>query len=48
MKYWLYKEVILREFKRHMEFLEYTMDLLKQDLDLLLQWGRSCNDKAKA
>lgn len=38
MKYWLYKEEILEELKKHDEFIEYTMDQCKQDLDVLINW----------
>jgi uncharacterized protein (TIGR02677 family) len=38
MKYWMYKEHVLEELKKHSEFKEYTMDLLKQDLDVLVSW----------
>ncbi|MFT9496800.1 TIGR02677 family protein [Anaerosolibacter sp.] len=38
MKYWMYKEDVLEELKRHGEFKSYTMELLKQDLDVLVSW----------
>lgn len=38
MKYWLYKEDVFEELKEHVEFSQYTMELLKQDLDTLVQW----------
>lgn len=38
MKYWMYKEEIYEELKKHSEFNEYTMDSLKQDLDVLVSW----------
>ena len=38
MKYWLYKEDVFDELKKHEEFSQYTMDLVKQDLDTLVQW----------
>lgn len=36
MEYWLYKEDIFNELKKHSEFSLYTMDDLKQDLDTLV------------
>ena len=38
MKYWMYKEEIFDELKKHEEFNEYTMDQCKQDLDVLISW----------
>jgi uncharacterized protein (TIGR02677 family) len=38
MKYWMYKEEVFEELKKHKEFEDYTMDLLKQDLDNLVLW----------
>lgn len=38
MKYWMYKEEIFDELKKHEEFSEYTMDQCKQDLDVLISW----------
>jgi len=38
MKYWMYKEEVLEELKQHDEFQNYTLDLLKQDLDVLVAW----------
>ncbi|OPJ60961.1 TIGR02677 family protein [Clostridium oryzae] len=38
MKYWMYKEEIYDELKKHEEFSEYTMDQCKQDLDVLISW----------
>lgn len=38
LKYWLYKEEILEVLKNHEEFRNYTMDALKQDLDILVNW----------
>lgn len=38
MKYWMYKEEVYEELKKHSEFEGYTMDLLKQDLDVLVEW----------
>lgn len=39
MKYWMYKEEVLEVLKEHEHFAEYTMDMLKQDLDILVEWG---------
>ncbi len=38
MKYWMYKEDVFEELKRHEEFKDYTIDLIKQDLDVLIVW----------
>lgn len=38
MKYWMYKEEIFEELKKHEEFKSYTMDQCKQDLDVLITW----------
>ncbi|HBM75288.1 MAG TPA: TIGR02677 family protein [Clostridiaceae bacterium] len=38
MKYWMYKEDIYEELKKHEQFSQYTMDDLKQDLDVLVSW----------
>ena len=38
MKYWLYKEDIFAELKKYDEFEEYTIDMLKSDLDALVNW----------
>lgn len=38
MKYWMYKEEIFQELKKHEEFNEYTMEQCKQDLDVLISW----------
>ena len=38
MKYWLYKEDIFDELKKYDEFEEYTIDMLKSDLDTLVNW----------
>ena len=38
MKYWMYKEEVLDELKKHNEFTNYTLDNLKQDLDVLVLW----------
>lgn len=38
MKYWMYKEDVYEELEKHEEFRDYTIDLLKQDLDVLITW----------
>ncbi|TJX14948.1 TIGR02677 family protein [Tissierella creatinini] len=38
MKYWMYKEEVFEELKSHDEFANYTIDNLKQDLDVLVSW----------
>ncbi|WP_297421926.1 TIGR02677 family protein [Clostridium sp.] len=38
MKLWLYKEDIFEELKKYEEFEEYTIDMLKGDLDALVNW----------
>lgn len=38
MKYWLYKEDIYEALKINDEFKEYTMEMCRQDLDVLLSW----------
>ncbi|MBC2580033.1 TIGR02677 family protein [Clostridium sp. DJ247] len=38
MKYWMYKEEVFEELKKHEKFMEYTMDQCKQDLDVLISW----------
>ncbi|KNZ43142.1 TIGR02677 family protein [Acetobacterium bakii] len=38
MKYWLYKEDIFEALKENDEFKAYTMDMCRQDLDVLLSW----------
>ncbi len=38
MKYWMYKEDIFEELSQHLEFADYTMDMLKQDLEVLVTW----------
>lgn len=39
MKYWMYKEEVFEELKKHEYFTDYTMDMCKQDLDVLAEWG---------
>ncbi len=38
MKYWMYKEELYEELKKHEYFKDYTMDMCKQDLDVLVEW----------
>lgn len=38
MKYWMLNEEVFDEFQNHQEFKNYTMDMLKQDLDVLVTW----------
>lgn len=38
MKYWMYKEEVFEELHKHVEFQHYTLDQLKQDLDVLIVW----------
>lgn len=38
MKYWMYKEEVFDELKLHKEFSNYSIDNLKQDLDVLVTW----------
>lgn len=38
MKYWMYKEDVYEELKKHAIFSDYTIDELKQDLDILVGW----------
>jgi len=38
MKYWLYKEDVYETLKTNDEFKEYTMEMCRQDLDVLLSW----------
>ncbi|QAA33570.1 TIGR02677 family protein [Clostridium manihotivorum] len=38
MKYWMYKDEVFEELKKHEEFREYTIDNCKQDLDVLIGW----------
>ena len=39
LQYWLYKEDVYEELKRHPEFAVYTIDECQQDLETLVQWG---------
>ncbi len=38
MSYYMYKEDVFEELKKHPEFSQYTMDNCKQDLDVLVSW----------
>ncbi len=50
MKHWMYKEEVFNELKKHEYFLEYNMDMCKQDLDTLAEWGNliPAQDTSKA
>lgn len=50
MKYWMYKEEVFNELKKHEYFSEYNMDMCKQDLDTLVEWGNliPAQDTSKA
>lgn len=39
IKYWMYKEEVFEELKKHSLFEGYTMEQCKQDLDTLVEWG---------
>jgi len=39
IKYWLYKEEVFEELKKHPYFENYTMELCQQDLAALVEWG---------
>lgn len=39
IKYWMYKEDVYQELKKHELFKDYTIEQCKQDLDVLLEWG---------
>lgn len=39
IKYWMYKEEVWEELKKHSLFRDYTMEQCKQDLDVLVEWG---------
>ncbi|MDP2842822.1 MAG: DUF2397 family protein, partial [Acetobacterium sp.] len=38
MKNWLYKEEVFAALKEYDEFVNYTLEQCKQDLDVLLSW----------
>lgn len=38
MKYWIYKEEVFEELKKHEQFSEYTIEQCAQDLEVLLSW----------
>lgn len=50
MKYWMYKEEVFNELKNHEYFSDYNMDMCKQDLDTLAEWGNliPAQDTSKA
>ncbi|HBK69236.1 MAG TPA: TIGR02677 family protein [Firmicutes bacterium] len=50
LKYWLYKEEIWEELRKHPEFVTYTIEECQQDLETLVQWGNliPVQDTAKA
>jgi uncharacterized protein (TIGR02677 family) len=50
LQYWLYKEEVYTELKKHPEFAAYTIDECQQDLDTLVQWKNliPVQDTAKA
>ncbi len=50
LKYWLYKEEIFEELRKHPEFVTYTIEECQQDLETLVQWGNvvPVQDTAKA
>lgn len=39
IKYWMYKEEIFEELKKHPHFESYTMEQCQQDLAALVDWG---------
>ncbi len=39
IKYWMHKEDVFEEMKKHEHFENYTFDQCKQDLDTLVEWG---------
>lgn len=39
IKYWMYKEEIFEEIKKHPYFANYTIEQCQQDLDVLVSWG---------
>ncbi|HHT04973.1 MAG TPA: TIGR02677 family protein [Hydrogenispora sp.] len=50
LRYWLYKEEVFAELKKHPEFAAYTIEECQQDLDTLVQWKNliPVQDTAKA
>src|SRR5690554_4215720 len=50
LNYWLYKEEVYMELKKHPEFAAYTIEECQQDLETLVQWGNliPVQDTAKA
>jgi uncharacterized protein (TIGR02677 family) len=39
IRYWMYKEEIFEELKKHPLFSAYTIEQCRQDLDVLVEWG---------
>ncbi len=39
IKYWMYKEEVYEQLKKHELFKAYTLEQCKQDLDVLVEWG---------
>lgn len=39
IKYWMYKEEVFDELKKHPYFAAYTIEMCRQDLDTLVEWG---------
>ncbi len=39
IKYWMYKEEIFAELKKHPSFAAYTLEQCQQDLEVLVEWG---------
>lgn len=50
MKYWMYKEEVFDELKKHDAFKDYTMEQCRQDLDTLVEWKNlsAVQDTSKA
>lgn len=39
LNYWMYKEEVFETLKKHQNFQDYTIEQLRQDLDVLVEWG---------
>ncbi|WP_427338265.1 TIGR02677 family protein [Caloranaerobacter sp. DY30410] len=50
MKYWIYKEEVFEELKKHDIFKDYTIEQCRQDLDALVEWKNlnAVQDTSKA
>ncbi|KPU27612.1 hypothetical protein TR13x_03525 [Caloranaerobacter sp. TR13] len=50
MKYWIYKEEVFEELKKHVVFKDYTIEQCRQDLDVLVEWKNlnAVQDTSKA